>query len=425
MNQQHHEGAFSKYQIFVIAILSILQFTIVLDFMVISPLSAILLEELSITTSQFGLVVSAYAFSAGASGLLASGFADKFDRKQLLLFFYTGFILGTLFCGLAQGYLFLLIARIVTGLFGGVMSSISYAIITDLFALQKRGRVMGFVQMAFAASQILGIPVGLYIANQWNWHAPFLLIVGISLVVGVLIVLYLKPISEHLGLQTKQNPFRHMSNIFKNPRYMKGFAATTLLATGGFMLMPFGAAFSVNNLGISLEELPLVYMITGVFSIFMGPIAGKLSDRIGKYKVFWVGSLIATIVILIYCHLGITSFAVVILLNVIMFMGITARMVSSQALLTAIPEAKDRGAFMSINSSVMQVSGGIASWVAGLIVVQAADGKLENYGALGFVVTGTIFATIALMYMVNKMVFHDSQVVLDSKQEREPDLVEV
>ena len=170
------EKVFTRYQQFIIAILAILHFTIILDFMVLSPLGAQLLKELNITTTQFGWVVSAYAFSAGASGLLAAGFADKFDRKKLLLFFYAGFIVGTLLCGIAPDYQFLLAARIVTGVFGGVIGSISFAIITDLFKMEVRGRVMGFVQMAFASSQVMGLPIGLYLANQWGWHAPFLLI---------------------------------------------------------------------------------------------------------------------------------------------------------------------------------------------------------------------------------------------------------
>lgn len=167
------ERVFTPYQTFIIAVLSFLQFTVILDFMVLNPLSDHLMKELDITPSQFGIVVSAYAISAGVSGLLASGFSDKFDRKKLLIFFYVGFILGTLFCGLAPDYTYLLAARIVTGIFGGVIGSISFAIITDLFVMEKRGRVMGFVQMAFSASQILGIPIGLYLADRWGWHIPF------------------------------------------------------------------------------------------------------------------------------------------------------------------------------------------------------------------------------------------------------------
>ena len=277
---------FTKYQKFVIAVLAIIQFTVVLDFMVLSPLGAQLMLELGITPKRFGWVVSAYAFSAGASGLLAAGFADKFDRKKLLMFFYTGFVIGTFLCGIAPDYHFLLLARIVTGIFGGVISSISFAIITDLFAMQTRGRVMGFVQMAFAASQVLGIPIGLYLANNFGWHPPFLMIVELSIVLGVLIILYLKPITAHLALQSRRNAFQHLLKTLSQKIYLRAFAATTLLATGGFMLMPFSSAFSLHNLGIKLEQLPLLYGITGVFSILFGPITGKLSDKIGKYKMF-------------------------------------------------------------------------------------------------------------------------------------------
>lgn len=167
---------FSGYEKFIIAILTVLQFTVILDFMVLSPLGAILMPALKISPQQFGWVVSAYAFSAGVSGLTAAGFADKFDRKKMLLVFYIGFIAGTLFCGMAPDYYTLLAARIVTGIFGGVISAICFAIVTDLFAMQVRGRVMGFLQMAFASSQVLGIPVGLYAANKFGWHSPFLIL---------------------------------------------------------------------------------------------------------------------------------------------------------------------------------------------------------------------------------------------------------
>ncbi|MDB5105206.1 MAG: hypothetical protein JWP91_2895, partial [Fibrobacteres bacterium] len=149
---------FTPYQKFVIAMLAFLQFTVILDFMIMSPLGALMMPALQISTRQFGLAVSAYAFSAGIAGILAAGFADKFDRKKLLLFFYAGFVIGTFLCGIAPTYWFLMGARIVTGLFGGVIGSISMAIIADIFPMQVRGRVMGFVQTAFAGSQVLGLP---------------------------------------------------------------------------------------------------------------------------------------------------------------------------------------------------------------------------------------------------------------------------
>jgi len=277
---------FTSYQVFVIAVLALIQFTVVLDFMIISPLGAILMEELDIQPAQFGWVVSAYAFSAGASGLLAAGFADKFDRKKLLLFFYTGFMAGTVLCAVATGYYFLLVARIITGLFGGVVSSIGYAIVTDLFALNVRGRVMGFIQMAFAVSQVLGIPIGLYLANHYGWHSTFWMIAVFGILLGLVIAVYMKPVRQHLVVRTHQQPFMHLIKTVSNKKYLQAFLATTLLATGGFMLMPFSSAFNIHNLGISLDDLPLLYGITGVSAMVLSPLIGRASDQLGKYRVF-------------------------------------------------------------------------------------------------------------------------------------------
>lgn len=395
---------FSRYEIFIIAILTFLQFTIILDFMVLSPLGVILLKELKITTSQFGAVVSAYAFTAGASGLLAAGFADKFDRKKLLLFFYTGFVIGTLLCGIADTYEFLLIARIVTGLFGGVIGSIAFAIVTDLFKLEVRGRVMGFLGMAFAGAQVLGLPIGFYLANKLNWHVPFMMIVIVSMIVGVLIVLYMKPIDAHLHIPREGNVVTHLYRTLVNKNYLRGFGATVLLATGGFMLMPFGSAFTVNNLGIEQDNLTMIYLITGIFSMGAGPLIGKLADSIGKFKVFVLGTALTIVIVLIYTQLGVTPLWAVILISVIMFVGVSSRMISSSALLTAVPEPKDRGAFMGINSSIQQISGGIATFIAGIIVIQSPGGKLERYDLLGYVVTGSMIITVTMMYVLNRYV---------------------
>ncbi|MEO8474585.1 MAG: MFS transporter [Chryseolinea sp.] len=395
---------FTSYEIFVIAILAILQFTIILDFMVLSPLGAFLLTELSISTKQFGWVVSGYAFSAGVSGILTAGFADKYDRKKLLLFFYVGFLGGTMLCAVAKTYEFLLMARIVTGIFGGVIGSIGFAIITDLFRMEVRGRVMGFVQMAFASSQVLGLPIGLYLANRYGWNSPFFMIVGVGVFIGIAIIVYLKPIDEHLKVKSERNALVHLGKTISNPLYLKAFAATILLATGGFMLMPFGSTFSINNLKLTFDQLPLLYMITGVCSMIAGPLIGKYADTIGKYTVFVAGSVLGMIIVGIYGNLGVTELWIVIILNVFLFIGISSRMITAGALMSAIPDLKDRGAFMSINSSIQQISGGVAAAVAGLIVVQSPTGQLQRYDLLCYVVVLTMAITVFMMYFLNRYV---------------------
>jgi predicted MFS family arabinose efflux permease len=395
---------FTSYQKFVVAALAFLQFTIILDFMIMAPLGAIMMPALKISPSHFGFVVSVYAFSAGSAGLLAAGFADRYDRKKLLLFFYTGFVIGTLLCGLAQTYEFLLFARIVTGLFGGVIGSISFAITTDLFSMEKRGRVMGLIQTAFAASQILGLPAGLYLSNKWDWHAPFLMIVALSLVAGALIFTYLRPIDEHLKVQSTHSPIRHLLSTIRNPRYAFAFSATALLSIGGFMLMPFGSAFTVHNLMIPVEHLPLIYGITGACSIVIGPLVGRASDRFGKFPVFIFGSIMSIVMVIFYTHMGPSSLTLVIVVNAVMFVGIFSRMIPSQALMSGIPEPTSRGAFMSVSSSLQQIAGGFASILAGAIVVQTETGSLLHFDTLGFVMVGTTVFSLVLMFFINRMV---------------------
>ena len=402
--QQQQQRGFSRYQSFLIALLAFVQFTIILDFMIMSPLGAIIMPALNITAAQFGVAVSAYAFSAGISGILAAGFADRFDRKRLLLFFYLGFTAGTALCALAPNYHLLLLGRIVTGLFGGVIGSVVLAIITDLFALQLRGRVMGFVQTAFAASQVLGIPAGLFLSNHWNWHVAFGALVGLSIATIAAILLMMRPVNAHLKLKQDSNAFHHLIATVGQPRYTLAFGVTTLLATGGFMLMPFGSAFTVSNIGIDIVHLPTIYLVSGLFSIFTGPLVGRASDRFGKFPVFVFGSAVSVVMVLIYTHLGQVGLTTVIIVNVLMFVGIFSRMIPSQALISAIPVPSQRGSFSAISASLQQLSGGLGSVLAAAIIAQNTDGSLRHFDRLGYIVVATSILSLIAMYFVQKSV---------------------
>ncbi|HTI08498.1 MAG TPA: MFS transporter [Puia sp.] len=395
---------FTRYQVFIIALISLLQFTIILDFMVMAPLGALLIRILSITPSQFGWVVSAYAFSAGIAGIIAAGFADKFDRKKMLLFFYAGFILGTFLCGIAPGYRFLLFARMVTGLFGGVLFSVNMAIIADLFPLEVRGRVMGYVQMAFAVSQVAGIPVGLFFANQFGWHMPFLMIVGLCLVTAIAILRWMRPVNAHLQERAAQHPLSHLIKTASQKRYLLAFMSTVFLSTGGFLMMPYSSAFLVRNVGVSEQILPVVFIVAGLAGLFTGPLIGRWSDKIGKYRMFIGGSVLALIMVLVITHLSITPLWEVLILNTLMYTAVTSRMIPTQALVSAVPEMKDRGAFMSINSSVQQLGGGIASILGGWLIAQNAAGQLVHYDVLGYVTIGAFIICVVLLYPVNQYV---------------------
>lgn len=378
---------FTKYQLFVAITIALLQFCVVLDFMVLAPLGTFVMPELGINEKQFSIVVAAYALSAGASAIATSFFADKFDRKKLLIFFFTGFILGTLYCGLANSFTHLLLARIITGIFGGVLSSISYAIVTDLFEPSKRGRVVGLIQMSFGLSQVIGIPIAITLYNQFkDWHLIFLICVALAVVIVLLVLFFLKPVNEHLKLQDGSNVWSHFMDTIKNKRYLSAFGATVLLVTGGFMIMPFASDFATHNLKITENQLSFVYILTGGITFISSLLAGYLSDKINRLYIFTFGTFLSICIVLIYTRLGVTDLWLVILLNCILFMGISSRIVPTQALMTSIPEPKDRGVFMSINSAIQQVSGGISALISGSIVYKNANEELVNYDIVGIVV---------------------------------------
>jgi predicted MFS family arabinose efflux permease len=389
---------FSRYQKLVVGMLAFLQFAVILDFMLMSPLGAVIMPALAISPRQFGLVVSVYAFSAALSGLLTAGFADRFDRKKLLLTFYAGFVGGTLWCGLAGSFETLLIARIVTGLFGGVIGSIVLAIATDLFPVQMRGRVMGLIQTAFAASQVMGIPIGLYLSNRWNWHVPFLAMAALGLAGGIVLLLLMKPVTAHLNLPQEQSPWMHFYHTVTEPRYVLAFLTSGLLTTGGYMLMPFSSAYVVGNLGISLHDLPTIYLITGLCTIFCGPLIGKAADAYGKLLIFTLGTALSICMVLVFTHLPPVSLPVLILVNAILFIGIFSRLVPFQAIISTIPEANRRGAFNAVNSTMQQFSGGLSSVIAGHIVSLGANGALGHVGVLGFVIAGASLVTLVLVW---------------------------
>ena len=263
---------------------------------------------------------------------------------------------------------------------------------------------MGVVQTAFAASQILGIPTGLFIANRWNWHGAFLAIVLIAVPVGLIIVLCMRPVTGHLVFQSKESFWVHLTRTVLVPRYAMAFATTTLLVTGGYMLMPFGSVYTVNNLGIALADLPTLYLVSGLFAIFTGPLVGSASDAFGKYKVFGFGCALSIVMVLVYTHLGRVSLVTVILVSVLMFVGIFSRMIPSQALMSALPEVTKRGSFNAVNASVQQISGGVASVIAGAVVAQSPGGDLQHFDRIGYIVVATTLLSLVLMYFIQRAV---------------------
>lgn len=395
---------FTAYQRLALVMLALLQFMVMLDFMIIAPVGHILTKDLDITTRQFGFIVSSYIFSAAVSGIVSAGFIDKYDRKKVLLFFFTGFIIGTFFCAVSSSYIMLLASRIFTGLFGGVIGSIVMTILADLFAPAQRGRAMSSVQMAFATSQIAGIPLGLFIANYFSWHYTFFLIVLLSAGMLVVILLKLKPINEHLKTASGKNPFQHLWQTITNQKHQVGFAATIVLGMG-MMLQPFISIFLTNNIHLSNDQVPVIFMVTGAAAFFIMPFVGRLADKYDKFKLFLIGSVATVIIVPVYTHLPVVPLWLVLILNVMMFAVIMSRMGPFQALNSMIPQPADRGAYMSLSASLSQMAGGLGVVIAGNITFQETPlSPLQHFNWLGYVVVGLTTLAVFLVYRVSRVV---------------------
>lgn len=403
MNQdpQQLTASFTPYQKMVVLILALLQFVIVLDFMIIAPIGDVLMKTLDIGTKQFGLVVSAYAFSAAISGIAIAGFADRYDRKKMLLVFVTGFIAGTVFCGTSNTYTQLLVARIITGIFAGVTSSTLLTIVADVFAAKMRGRVMGIVQMGFGLSQVLGIPLGIFLATRFHWHSTFMFIVALTVLILLAIAYGFKPLNEHLKHQRDKNAFVHLWHTVQNKQYQTGFMATTFLPIGGFMLMPFSSIFLVNNVQITNEQLSIVFLCTGISSLVVMPLIGRLSDKFDRFRIFTCASVAAAILVVVFTHLPVMPLWSVVIFNMVLFAAIMSRMSPAMALNSMVAKPEDRGAYMSISASLQQTAGGLSAILAGLIVHQSSEtSPIEHFDVLGYVAV-TIF--IFCIYLVSRV----------------------
>jgi predicted MFS family arabinose efflux permease len=397
-------AALARDQKVVVAILSFVEFTILLDWMIISPLGAILLRDLHLPTAKFGLLVSLYALGAATGGFLAAGFADRFDRKRMLTFFYAGFIGAAGLSAVAPTYEILLAARVIAGIFGGVTGSVILAILADLFPF-ARGRVVAFVvQGSFAACQVLGVPLGLALANHWGWHAPFVLILALGASAWVLARKTLRPIDAHLRLQHAATAFAHLIGTIADRRYTLAFATIALFSMGAFMLMPFGSTFMVNNVGIPFGRLPIVYLCTGTCALLASPLVGRLCDRSSKYLVFCLATALTVIMTFIYTHLGHTALPWLILVSVLMFLGITSRIISAFAIILGVPAPSSRGAFMALNASLQQAAGGVGAIGAGLIVSRPTGGALMHFDVLGNIVIATMLAVVIILRPIDRRV---------------------
>ncbi len=379
----------------VLLTLATVQFTSIVDFMVIMPLGQQLMRTLDITPKQYGLIVSSYTLSAGAAGVVASTLVDRFDRKTAFLGLYVGFLVGTLLCGLANSYPTLLMARVVTGAFGGILGGLSMTIIGDVFPEERRGRASGILISSFSLASVAGVPFGLYVGTRLGWHVPFLMLAGLGLPILGLGLWSFPSLRGHLD-KGSGNLAARLVEMYTHPNHLRAFALVISMMFGTFLVVPFISPFFVSNVGLTEDDLPWIYIAGGALSLIISPMVGRWADRSGKllvYRIIAPGSALMMLSITNLPRVGLLiSMGAVALLMV----SNAGRMVAAMAMVTGSVEPRLRGGFMSAYSSVQHVAAGLGSYLAGEILLRSADGTLHRYGIVGLIGAGSTLLSLWL-----------------------------
>lgn len=400
---------FTPKETVLLSLLAAIQFSHIVDFMILMPLGPQLMRIFSISPGQFSLLVASYTFTAGASGFLAALYVDRFDRKKILLTFYMGFGIGTLCCALAPNYHTLLIARSITGGFGGVLSSLILSIISDTFSYERRGTAIGVVMASFSMASIFGVPYGLYLATLWGWHSPFFLLGGVSIVVALSVLFIVPKQNQHLLVRkSKQKTFVVLQNIAKTPNQQWALLLMFFMVLGHFSIIPFISPSLVANAGLSEAQLPLTYMVGGVCAMFASPIAGRLSDYFGKHHVLTYSVILSTVSIFLITNLSTSPLWVILLVSSSFFIFMSGRIVPTMALITSTVRPENRAGFLAVSSSVQQFTSALAAWIAGVIIVQNGDGELLRYSIVGYLGIVSSLIAIFVAWRVRSDAFNSS-----------------
>lgn len=374
-----------RRELWLLITLAGIQFTNILDFMIMMPLGPALTTLFHISDAEFGVLVSAYTLAAGASGLAASTYIDRFDRKRLLMVLYGLFALSTLACGLAPTYGSLMAARIAAGLFGGVLSALSQTIVGDVIPYERRGRAMGVVMTSFSVSTVAGVPLGLFLAAHFGWHLPFILIAVLSVLLMVFAHVSMPSLKDHVAAQVHTSSWSRIRDVVVDRNHQRAFVFSALLMFAGFTVIPYITIYMQANVGMRADQIPYIYLCGGVATLLTARVVGRLADGWGKFKTFRVMAATVLVPMLAITQLGQVAMGWVLLVSTLFFVCMSGRMIPGMAMLTSAANPALRGTFMTLNSAVQSAAMGLAALVGGYIISRDAAGMVQNYGVAALV----------------------------------------
>ncbi len=384
-------------------LLAVINFTNIVDFMVMMPLSAYLMRDFGVSTAQFGVLVSAYALAAAVSSLAMTSLADRFDRKSALLACYAGLIIGTIGCALAPSYSLLLLARVVAGFFGGVLGSIIMSMVGDAIPDERRGRAMSVVMLAFSFAAVVGVPLSLYVAGLSSWRVPF---VALSvLCIGLFFVAQraLPSMRGHIREGKPTGLVRSYVEVLSDRNHFWAMTMTALVTLSGMLVIPYVAPTRVANIGLTESQLALFYIAGGFMTIFTRPLFGGMTDKFHRPTLYYWLVMLSAIPILLVTHNVGTGLAVQIAISIVFFIFVSGRFIPLTAMVTAATTPQMRGRLMSLNSAVQNLFLGIAALVGGAMLTTYPDGKIGGYEAVGYLAVLCGLASIWAAYKVKRV----------------------
>lgn len=374
----------------ILLILASVQFTNIVDFMVIMPLAPQLERDMGLTPARFSMVVSSYTYAAGLAGLLATMVIDRWPRRSAFLSLYAGFLVGTLACGLAPNYGALLAARFLTGAFGGVLGGMAMTIIGDVFPEHRRGAATGALMSAFAIASIFGVPIGLTLGQKFGWHTPFFVLAALGVPTLLMARRTMPALDAHVGKVQTESALARLRGTLVEPNHLRAFALTVAMQFGSFAVLPFMSPYLVANVRLPESHLALLYIVGGALTLFAAPIAGRIADRLGKLRVYRMLAPVTALVMIAVTNLPPVSTALAVLVMAALMVSNAGRMVPAMAMITSSVQPHRRGGFLGANSAVQHMASGLGTSVAGLILAKGADGRFLHFpvvGAIGAVVT--------------------------------------
>jgi predicted MFS family arabinose efflux permease len=384
-------------------LIATMNFTNIVDFMVMMPLSAYLMRDFGVSTAQFGVLVSAYALAAAASSLLMTSIADRYDRKTALLICYAGLIVGTVGCALAPNYTTLLIARIVAGFFGGVQGSVTLAMVGDTIPDARRGRAMGLVMLAFSFSAVVGVPLSLYVAGHYGWRAPFIGLSAMCVVLWFVAQRALPSMRTHIREGKPTGLWRSYVEVLVDRNHFWAMTMSAFLTLSGMMVIPYIAPTRIANEGLTESQLALFYIVGGAMTFVTRPLFGGMSDKYYRPKVYYWLVMASAIPILMITHKLGGGLAMQIAISILFFIFVSGRFVPATAMVTAATTPQLRGRLMSLNSAVQNLFLGIAAMIGGAMLTTRVDGTIVGYEAVGYLAVLFGLASIWAGYKVRSV----------------------